>query len=159
MRISHSEILQPSFSFYKDTYEEFEKRDAVFVILRSFNFLRVEMKLYPASAQLQLEFDKVKDLLAAYCEGEYAREKAKNLLVHTEKTLVETELRQSHEFRQLLSNGIYFPNDHVLNLAKELKLLSIPGAVLNGEELLRIRKLAGVSESIFRWFDTERKTA
>ncbi len=117
------------------------------------------MKLYPASAQLQLEFDKVKDLLAAYCEGEYAREKAKNLLVHTEKTLVETELRQSHEFRQLLSNGIYFPNDHVLNLAKELKLLSIPGAVLNGEELLRIRKLAGVSESIFRWFDTERKTA
>lgn len=117
------------------------------------------MKLYPESAHLQLEFNKVKDLLANYCQTEHARTKAQQLRIHTRKDFVETELRQSHEYRQLLVNNIYFPNDYILNLAKELKLLSIPGAMLNGEEILLLRKLAESIEKIFRWFDAERKTA
>jgi len=117
------------------------------------------MKLYPESAYLQLEFNKVKELLANYCQTDYARTKAQQLRIHTRKDFVETELRQSHEYRQLVVNSIYFPNDYVLNLAKELKLLSIPGAMLSGEELLLLRKLAESMEKIFRWFDAERKTA
>jgi DNA mismatch repair protein MutS2 len=117
------------------------------------------MKLYPESAHLQLEFDKVKTLLANYCQADHARQKALVLRIHTRKDFIETDLKQSHEYKQLLQNTIYFPNDFVLNLAKELKLLSIPGAVLNGEELLEIRKLAESIEKIFRWFDNERRTA
>jgi DNA mismatch repair protein MutS2 len=117
------------------------------------------MKLYPESAYLQLEFNKIKDLLANYCQTEHARSKAQELRIHTRKEFVETELRQTHEYRQLLVNGIYFPNDHILNLGRELKLLSIPGALLNGEELMLIRKLAESIEKIFRWFDAERKQA
>jgi DNA mismatch repair protein MutS2 len=117
------------------------------------------MKLYPESAYVQLEFNKVKDLLANYCQTDHARTKAQNLRIHTRKDFVETELRQSHEYRQLMVNSIYFPNDYVLNLSKELKLLSIPGAMLGGEELQLLRKLAESIEKIFRWFDAERKTA
>jgi DNA mismatch repair protein MutS2 len=117
------------------------------------------MKLYPESAHLQLEFDKVKTLLANYCQTEYANAKAQNLRIHTRKEFIDIELKQSHEYRQLLQHGIYFPNDYILNLARELKLLSVPGAVLNGEELLQIRKLAESMERIFRWFNAERKTA
>ena len=68
------------------------------------------------------------------------------------------ELRQSHEFRQLLQSSIYFPNDYILNLAKELKLLSIPGAMLSGEEVLQFRKLAESIGKIFRWFDAGTKS-
>lgn len=117
------------------------------------------MKLFPESAYYQLEFDKVKALLAAYCQTDYARTKAENLRIHTRKEFIDTELRQSHEFTQLLQNSIYFPNDYVLNLAKELKLLSIPGAVLSGEQIMLLRKLAESMEKIFRWFDKERITA
>ncbi len=117
------------------------------------------MKLFPESAYIQLEFNKVKELLANYCQTEHARTKAQELRIHTRKDFVETELRQSHEFRQLMVNSIYFPNDYILNLAKELKLLSIPGAMLGGEELMGLRKLAESIEKIFRWFDAERKTA
>lgn len=116
------------------------------------------MKLYPESAHLQLEFDKVKGLLANYCQAEHARQKAMNLRIHTRKDFIDTELRQTYEYRQLLQHAVYFPNDFVLNLSRELKLLSIPGAVLNGEEILNIRKLAESIEKIFRWFDAERKT-
>jgi DNA mismatch repair protein MutS2 len=36
----------------------------------------------------------------------------------------------------LLQSGTYFPNDYLLNLSKELKLLGIPGAVLSGEQFI-----------------------
>jgi DNA mismatch repair protein MutS2 len=117
------------------------------------------MKLFPESAYIQLEFSKVKDLLANYCQTEHAHTKAQNLRIHTRKEFVETELKQSHEYRQLVVNCIYFPNDYILNLSKELKLLSIPGAVLNGEELQQFRKLSESIEKIFRWFDKERREA
>jgi len=117
------------------------------------------MKLYPESAYIQLEFDKVRSLLAEHCQTEYARTKSLQLRIHTKKEFIDLELRQSFEYRQLNQNSIYFPNDYALNLAKELKLLSIAGAVLSGEELLQIRKLAESMERIFRWFDNERRTA
>jgi DNA mismatch repair protein MutS2 len=117
------------------------------------------MKLFPESAYLQLEFDKVKALLANYCQTEHARLRAQELRIHTRKDFIDVQLRQSFEYHQLLQNGIYFPNDYILNLARELKLLSIPGAVLNGEEFMDLRKLAESMERLFRWFDAERKGA
>ncbi|HET9747349.1 MAG TPA: DNA mismatch repair protein MutS, partial [Chitinophagaceae bacterium] len=84
-------------------------------------------------------------------------EKANELRIHTKIEFIETELRQSFEYKQLLQNNIYFPNDPVFNLSKELKLLSIPGAVLSGDEFMEIRKLAELMKNIFRWFDDERR--
>jgi DNA mismatch repair protein MutS2 len=117
------------------------------------------MRLYPESAYIQLEFDKIKNLLAEHCQAEYASNKARQLRIHTQKEFIDTELKQSHEYSQLIKNSIYFPNDYILNLSNELKLLGIPGAVLTGEQLMQIRKLAESIEKIFRWFDSERKTA
>lgn len=117
------------------------------------------MKLFPESAYLQLEFDKVKSLLANYCQTDHARQKALELRIHTRKDFIDTQLRQSFEYHQLLQNAIYFPNDYILNLSRQLKMLSIPGAVLSGEEFMDLRKLAESMERIFRWFDAERKGA
>lgn len=115
------------------------------------------MKLYPESVSVQLEFDKVKELLVAHCQFEYSKGKAAAIRIHTQKRFVDLELRQSHEFKQLLQNSTYFPNDYILNLAKEIKLLAIPGAVLVEEQLVQIRKLAESIEKIYRWFDLERR--
>ncbi|MFT3700914.1 MAG: DNA mismatch repair protein MutS [Agriterribacter sp.] len=117
------------------------------------------MKLFPESALMQLEFDKVKALLTAHCQTAYAKDKSENLRIHTKLEYIEPELRQTNEYKQLLQNGQYFPNDAVLNLARELKLLGIPGAVLNGEQLVEIRKLAENMRQIFHWFDDERKVS
>ncbi|MGZ3909925.1 MAG: endonuclease MutS2, partial [Flavisolibacter sp.] len=117
------------------------------------------MKLYPESASVQLEFDKIKALLNEKCRFEYAKVKAEELRIHTRKDFIDRELKQSHEYRQLLDNGLYFPNDYILNLFKELRLLQIEGALLSGEQLVGLRKLALTIESIFRWFDAERRVA
>ncbi len=117
------------------------------------------MKLYPESAAIQLEFDKIKSLLQEHCNSEYAKQKAEELRIHTKKEYIELELQQSNEYKLLLQNAHYFPNDYILNIAREIKLLGIAGSTLSGEEFLQIRKLAESIEKIFRWFDNERRVA
>jgi DNA mismatch repair protein MutS2 len=117
------------------------------------------MKLYPESASVQLEFDKIRNLLTEKCRTEYAKSKASDLRIHTRKEFIELQLKQSHEYKQLIQNGIHFPNDYILNLSRELKLLNIQGSMLGGEELVSVRKLAMSMEAIFRWFDAERRSA
>ncbi len=117
------------------------------------------MRLYPESALVQLEFDKVQALLAEHCKTEYAISKSEGLRVHTHIQYIETELQQTHEFKLLLQTAQYFPGDFTHNLAREIKLLSIPGAVLSGEQFNLIRRLMENMKSIFHWFDTEKRLA
>lgn len=115
------------------------------------------MKLFPESATYQLEFDKIKDLLAHYCRSEYAKQKAQELRIHTQKRFIEPELLQAYEYKLIFQHHLYFPDNAVLNLAKELKLLSIESSVLSGEQFIQIKKLAVAIQQIFRWFSPDRK--
>lgn len=117
------------------------------------------MKLFPSSAIQQLEFDKIKILLAGHCRTEYARYKAENLRIHTRKEFIEPELHQAYEYKLFFQNHLHFPDDAVINLNKELKLLSIEGAVFSGNQFLLIKKLTTYIQQIFRWFDNDRRIA
>ena len=57
------------------------------------------MKLFPSSAIQQLEFDKIKILLAGYCRTEFARHKAETLRIHTRIEFIEPELHQAYEYK------------------------------------------------------------
>jgi len=117
------------------------------------------MRLYPETALTQLEFDKVRALLESHCKTLHAREKAAQLRIHTRKEYIQLELQQTFEFKSILQQAQFFPNDFTLPLQQELRLLGIPGALITGEQWLQIRKLAENTASIFRWFDTERRQA
>jgi len=117
------------------------------------------MKYFPESALVQLEYEKVKTLLALHCRTEFAKQRAEQLRLHTKKEFILTELQQSNEFKLLLQGGQHFPNEFTHHIAKEIKLLGIPGAVLTGEQFLLIRRLADNTGNIFRWFDGERRIA
>ncbi|MEJ7821258.1 MAG: DNA mismatch repair protein MutS, partial [Chitinophagaceae bacterium] len=97
--------------------------------------------------------------LADHCKTEYAKHKAENLRIHTKKEFIELQLQQTHEYKLLLQSNLPFPDGDVFNLTKQLKLLSIAGAVLTGEDFLEIKKLAENIRQIFKWFDNERKLA
>ena len=114
------------------------------------------MKLYPESAAVQLEFDKVKLLLTEQTRTAYGKEKAEQLRIHTKRQFIELELRQTYQYFLLLSAGQAFTHEQAFNLKRELKLLSIQGAVLTGEVFLLFRKITENIQSIFRWFDDER---
>lgn len=115
------------------------------------------MRFYPESAPVQLEFDKVKSLLVELTQTAYGRDKADQLRIHTKKDFIENELRQSYQYLQLLAAGQTFQHGTAFNLHKEIKLLSIPGAVLTGEIFLLFKNLVENIDGIFRWFDDERR--
>ena len=117
------------------------------------------MKLFPGSAAQQLEFDKIKLLLAQHCRSQYAASKANELRIHTNKKFIEPELLQTNEYKLIFQNHLNFPDDAVLDLARELKLLSIESSVLSGDQFLQIKKLALAIQQIFRWFSPDRKVA
>ncbi len=117
------------------------------------------IRYFPESALTQLEFDKIRALVAAHCKSAYAREKTLNLRVHTRQEIIERELQQTSEFKILLQQAQYFPNEDSLNLDREIKLLGLPGAVLSGDQFLLIRRLADNLRQIFHWFDKEKRLA
>lgn len=117
------------------------------------------MKLYPESAEHQLEFSKIKSKLASYCNTVYAKERALDLRIHTKKEIITLQLQQTYEYKLILEQKQLLPNDCSLNLTRCLKLLSIEGSVLQTEDFTHIRQLAINTEKIFRWFDAERRVA
>lgn len=117
------------------------------------------MKFFPESTLVQLEYEKVKVLLSNHCKTEFGKAKCAALRIHTKKEFIDTALRQTNEYKLITQSGQVFPNDFVANIAKELKLLSIQGAVLSGEQFLLIKRLTQNTNNIFRWFDAERRQA
>ncbi len=115
------------------------------------------MRYFPDSALVQLEFDKIQALLQEHCKTELGKQMAAELRLHTHIDYVRTALQQAHEYKQLVLLQEYFPNDPVLNLKTELRLLSIQGAVLKEDQLMQLRKLAEIMQSIFRFFDHDRR--
>ena len=115
------------------------------------------MKFYPESTLVQLEFDKVQTLLTNLCATQYAKHRASELRIHTQIQYIQLELQQTHECKTLLQSGQSIPNDFSHPLEKEIKLLGIPGAVLTTEDFVLLRRLCDAVQSIFRWFDRDRR--
>jgi DNA mismatch repair protein MutS2 len=116
------------------------------------------LRFFPESALVQLEFEKVRELLTAHCRTAWAKDRVAQLRIHTKKEYIDLELNQTNEYKQILQSGQYFPNDFITNIEREIKLLSIPGATLSGEQFILVRRLAENASNIFRWLDAERRS-
>jgi len=117
------------------------------------------MKVYPDNAFVQLEFDKVKALLKEHCATTYAEARVEKLRLHTRLEHLSIELRQGYEYKLIIEQALYFPHENAGDLRKEIKLLGITGGMLTGEQWMQIRRLLSATESIFRWFNSQRREA
>lgn len=107
---------------------------------------------YPAQAEERLEFNKIKQLLLQKCRTDLARKRVDSLRLHSRLDYVEMALKQTLEYKSTLESHDHFPNDFTRNVERELKYLSISGAVLKGEELLAFRNLTLNVRDILLWF-------
>jgi DNA mismatch repair protein MutS2 len=115
-----------------------------------------ELKLFPASAEVQLEFDKVRKLLVAHCKSEFGLQLASNLKPSTYQDEITNLLNETDEYKRLLQSQAGIPLlTH--NIARELKLVSLPGSSLDHLAWMSIRKLLQNAEDIFRWMNEERQ--
>ena len=111
------------------------------------------IQFYPTHATESLEFNKVCGLLKQKCRTDASRERVENIRFHVRLDFMERDLLQTNEYKNLLNSNDYFPNNFTLNIQKELKLLSVSGSVLIGEQLLAIQELAANTRDMLRWFE------
>lgn len=110
------------------------------------------IQLYPSHAADALEFNKILKLLAHKCRTDAALERVEAIRFHTRLDYIEKELLQTSEYKTILSGPDQVPNDFTRNVQKELKLLGVQGAVLSGEQLLAMLRLALNMRDILLWF-------
>jgi DNA mismatch repair protein MutS2 len=99
-----------------------------------------------------LEFEKIRHLLLQKCRTAASRYKAENLKLQSKLEYVKMALQQTSEFKQTLQSPHPFPNDFTRSMDKELKYLSIKGAILSGEDLIACKNLALTIKEILSWF-------
>ncbi|RQO32674.1 DNA mismatch repair protein MutS [Taibaiella sp. KBW10] len=109
------------------------------------------LQFYPEQALERLEFEKIRQLLLSKCRTTYAKNTVQHLKFHTKKEYLELALLQVHEYKQTLGGNDYFPNDFTKDISSELKLLRIPGAVLNGDDILALNQLTITIRDILLW--------
>ncbi len=110
------------------------------------------IQLYPAHAAEALEFNKIARLLKQKCRTDAALERVEELRFHTRIDFIEKALLQTSEYKAILTSPDQIPNDFTRNVQKELKLLSVSGGVLNGEQLLAMLNLSINMRDILQWF-------
>ncbi len=110
---------------------------------------------YPAQALEQLEFNKIKSLLHHKCRTDAAHTYVDQIRFHTRFDYLERNLLQTLEYKSTLEGNNHFPNHFTHNIERELKYLSIPGAILKGEDMLALRNLALNIKDILLWFKNQ----
>jgi DNA mismatch repair protein MutS2 len=115
------------------------------------------VKLYPEDTPTRFEFHKIAEKVAAGCRTERARIFAKALQPMHERDVIERYLEQTHEAQSILDNGVYFPDYSFPNVAHELGMLAVSNAVLEGPQVIKLRKVAEVAATVIRFLGEKRE--
>ncbi|HEX9136711.1 MAG TPA: endonuclease MutS2 [Nitrospirota bacterium] len=99
-----------------------------------------------------LEYDKVKNIVAAYAASEAGRAAIMVLQPTADVQTVKTWLRETHEFIQILQAGERPPLDGILDVGQAVKKLGVSGSLLSASELLNIATTLGVGRRVKSFF-------
>ncbi len=108
------------------------------------------MKLFPQDTPERFEFHKVLNRLERYAQSERGKTFARELMPDHHVDTISEWLNQTHEAKEIVSNGIFFPDYQFPDVRRELGKLRIENAVLEGQEAIKILKLAGTTAVVIK---------
>jgi DNA mismatch repair protein MutS2 len=106
--------------------------------------------VYPDNTLEKLEFQAIRDILAGYCSGAASKQKARLLIPASESAEVIKLIEEASELHQIRVNKLTFPDYHFVECSKELALLSVSGAVLDGLQCILIKDLAETASGLIK---------
>ena len=106
------------------------------------------MQVYPVNTLEKIEFREVCEQIARSCSGKLSREAAVNLYPSSDFKEVTVELDRAQAFLEIRSNALTFPEFRYIEVDKELSMLKIGGAVLEGQQLMLLRELSVVTSEL-----------
>lgn len=108
------------------------------------------MIIYPDSSCVKLGYDEVCLQIARLCSGKLSKEAAEQLKPEADVAEVNRLLDQSYSLLEIRRNGLVFPDFHYVEAGRELSMLSIGDAVLEGAQFLLLRELSVVASGLIR---------
>jgi DNA mismatch repair protein MutS2 len=115
------------------------------------------MKLEPKDLYEKLEFDKILEILADECLGEYGKEQIQNLPIHTDLEKITQQLLYVNEFKTAILDNEHLPIHAYPEITEDVKLLQIEDYVLSIEAVQRVAVILNILKKIFDFFSKERK--
>ena len=110
------------------------------------------MKFFDEKTAVDLEFDQIREWLAAYCITPSTAERLAKL--HPLKNLEEVEyhLQLAHELQEIRNKAMPFPRFEFEELIVELKLLQISNSVLEEKSIIRLLDASRFVNELFLFF-------
>lgn len=109
------------------------------------------MHLYPENTPRRFEFHLVLAELEKRCQSERAKRFVEELHPTDEVDTIARLLDETEEAKTIVENGMYFPDISFPNINRELGMLAIDNAVLEGEQVIKLRKVAEVAAQVIRF--------
>lgn len=109
------------------------------------------MKLYPEDTPTRFEFPLIVESIVDLANSQKAKEFASSLKPIAETGQIEELLNQTFESKTIIENGIFFPEYVFPNIGRELGKLGVHNSVLEGPEIIKLRKVAEVAASVIKF--------
>src|SRR5688572_482781 len=100
-----------------------------------------------------LQFDRIRELVSQRCSGAAARKLCLEIDPSPEKETVLPLLYRTNELCQLLQGKAFFPSVEHDDIRSELHVISLPGAMLEEQGLLRVMKSIETANSMIRFLN------
>ncbi|HKL40171.1 MAG TPA: hypothetical protein VJ894_05800 [Cryomorphaceae bacterium] len=115
------------------------------------------MKYYPENTLQRFEFQKVLAQIEKRCNSERAKRYVDELRPVDEVDSILRFLEETTEAKSIAENGLYFPEIAFPNINRELGMLGIDNSVLDGQQVIKLRKVAEVAATVIRFLGEKRE--
>jgi DNA mismatch repair protein MutS2 len=106
------------------------------------------MFVYPPDALERLEYNKVIDHIREYCLSESGSTRLQNIEIETDAQVVEKQLKETEEFRNIFERGENFPISGFESISNDIEWLKKEGYVLDVEAIQRIYFIISISLAV-----------
>lgn len=103
-----------------------------------------------------LEFDRIREMLANHCLSQMGKELAIFISPTRDREIVEKEIRQTTELKEILLYEERFPLSSMPDIRQSLKKAQMEGVLLESKELLDIAQILNVSKSLINFFKNKK---
>ncbi|GHV57848.1 endonuclease MutS2 [Bacteroidia bacterium] len=114
--------------------------------------------IYPQNFEQKIGFDKIRELVAAYCLSPLGKENVSAMAFSAGYDGIREQLYQTHEFTRIIREEDAFPSDHFYDVRDSLKKIRIEGTFLIEKELFDIRRSLETINEIVRFFQLKQET-
>jgi DNA mismatch repair protein MutS2 len=115
------------------------------------------LKYFPENTLQRFEFQKVIAQIEQRCDSDRAKRYAESLLPSEQVDTITRWLEETTEAKNIAENGIYFPEIAFPNINRELSMLGVDNSVLDGQQIIKLRKVAEVAATVIRFLGEKRE--